>query len=276
MKRARYISLGAGTQSTAVFLMWLEGDIEADFAVFADTGWEPAEVYGHLWRLAEMGAAAGRTIYVVHDGNIRDRHLGGEALVSMPLFLNDGRPMYRPGAPAAHGKLFRSCTDRHKVRPINRFLKRHVAGGSWDDVEITRIMGISFDEIERMRPAGERWSRVEYPLVDRRMTRHDCIRFCRERGVDPPRSACIGCPLHSPSEWRRIRDEHPDEFADAVDFDRALRSPEFRATRAGSTLRSPVYLHRSGLPLDTPGLLDNEEDRGQGTLFGCDSGFCGT
>lgn len=268
-RRARYISLGAGTQSTAVYLMWLEGQIEADFAVFADTGWEPREVYAHLWRLAEIGAQADRTIYVVHDGNIRDRHLGGEALVSMPLFIGDSQH-------AAMGKLFRSCTDRHKIRPINRFLKQHVGGGTWNGVEVTRIMGISFDEIERMRPAAEKWSRVEYPLVDRRMTRHDCIRYCRERGIDPPRSACVGCPLHSPAEWRRLRDESPDEFADAVEFDRALRSPEFRATRAGSKLRSPVYLHRSGRPLDTPGLLDNEEDRGQGSLFGCDSGFCGT
>ena len=46
----RVISLGAGVQSTVMALMAEAGDIgpRPDCAVFADTGWEPKEVYEHL------------------------------------------------------------------------------------------------------------------------------------------------------------------------------------------------------------------------------------
>jgi hypothetical protein len=49
----RYISLGAGVQSSVMALMAARGEIGPmpDCAVFADTQWEPAGVYEHLgWR----------------------------------------------------------------------------------------------------------------------------------------------------------------------------------------------------------------------------------
>lgn len=44
------ISLGGGVQSSVMALMAAEGLIKPmpDFAIFADTGWEPAGVYRHL------------------------------------------------------------------------------------------------------------------------------------------------------------------------------------------------------------------------------------
>jgi len=50
----RSLSLGAGVQSTVLALMAERGEYglpKPDVAVFADTGWEPPEVYEHLdWR----------------------------------------------------------------------------------------------------------------------------------------------------------------------------------------------------------------------------------
>lgn len=53
----RILSLGAGVQSTTLLLMSRHGDIAPlDGAVFADTGWEPQEVYRHLaWLEQESG-----------------------------------------------------------------------------------------------------------------------------------------------------------------------------------------------------------------------------
>ena len=49
MKETRIISLGAGVQSTAVALLAVHGEIPpVEHAVFADTGWEPKEVYDHF------------------------------------------------------------------------------------------------------------------------------------------------------------------------------------------------------------------------------------
>ena len=45
----KIISLGAGVQSTTLALLAHHKEIEPpDYAVFADTGWEPEAVYKHL------------------------------------------------------------------------------------------------------------------------------------------------------------------------------------------------------------------------------------
>jgi 3'-phosphoadenosine 5'-phosphosulfate sulfotransferase (PAPS reductase)/FAD synthetase len=47
----RVISLGAGVQSTTLLLLAHRGELPGgpvDYAIFADTGWEPAGVYRHL------------------------------------------------------------------------------------------------------------------------------------------------------------------------------------------------------------------------------------
>jgi 3'-phosphoadenosine 5'-phosphosulfate sulfotransferase (PAPS reductase)/FAD synthetase len=55
------LSLGGGVQSTALVLMAAVGDLPRNFrrpsaAIFADTGWEPASVYGHLrWLVQTLG-----------------------------------------------------------------------------------------------------------------------------------------------------------------------------------------------------------------------------
>lgn len=47
--RLRVLSLGAGVQSSTLALMSARGDLpRLDYAVFADTGWEPARVYAWL------------------------------------------------------------------------------------------------------------------------------------------------------------------------------------------------------------------------------------
>lgn len=57
----RTLSLGAGVQSTTIYLLACEGVIPPfDAAIFADTGWEPRRVYEHLERLERYGAEARR------------------------------------------------------------------------------------------------------------------------------------------------------------------------------------------------------------------------
>ena len=53
---AHVISLGAGVQSTTLYLMASQGLITPTpvAAIFADTGWEPPAVYAHLSRLSAI------------------------------------------------------------------------------------------------------------------------------------------------------------------------------------------------------------------------------
>ena len=63
-----------------------------------------------------------------------------------------------------------------------------------------------------------------------------------------PRSACIGCPYKSDSEWKWLRDNDPAAFEEAKFIDIAMRDiPLVRQaiTRNGNY----AYLHRSRKPL---------------------------
>ena len=128
--------------------------------------------------------------------------------------------------------------------------------------------GISLDEIQRCKiEFVEPWRRNRYPLIEMRMTRGDCLMWMERAGYPrPPRSACIGCPFHSDHEWRDLRDNRPDEWADAVDFDARIRI-------AGG-MDKPTYLHRQCVPLDQADLT-TAEDAGQLTMLDECEGMCG-
>lgn len=127
------------------------------------------------------------------------------------------------------------------------------------------LVGISMDEAWRMKPSRVQYIRNSFPLIDRGMTRQDRLRRMEERQYPrPPKSSCIGCPFHSDEQWRALT---PEEFADAVQVDRAIRhQPGMRAQQ---------FMHRSLLPLDQVD-FSTAEERGQLNLFlnECE-GMCG-
>lgn len=265
----RVLSLGAGVQSTTLLYMMLRGQIAmADHVIFADTGWEPKAVYAHLAQLEMRMQHAGVPFHRVSVGNLRQDALDPtRRSPSMPLFMrsDDGKK----------GMVRRQCTAHYKIEPLlykQRDLVGLRAGQRSAQHLCTTVIGISFDEVQRMRDPARSWLRNEYPLVDRRMTRQDCIDWCTAFDYPiPPRSACIGCPFKSDDEWRRLRDYYPDEWADAVEFDYALRV----ATAQRNKLTSVPFLHSSCLPLDEADLRTMKE-KGQDSLFDQEcEGMCG-
>jgi len=273
------ISLGAGVQSSTMALMAAHGEIEPmpDLAIFADTGWEPRAVYEWL-RWLRSGNVLPFPVVTVSAGNIRGdqltgRRAGGRAggaqrIAVLPYFTK---------APdeVREGRVKRQCTAEYKIEPIELYLKREILGlrprqRAPKDVQIIQWRGISTDEASRMKPSRHRWMEVRYPLaMERRMSRADCLLWMARQGYPlPPRSACLGCPFHSNAEWRSIR-ENPDEWADVVAFDYAIRD----TTAMG--MERPTFLHRQCVPLNEAD-LSTPAERGQGTLFGeeCE-GMCG-
>jgi hypothetical protein len=59
----------------------------------------------------------------------------------------------------------------------------------------------------------------------------------------------ITCPFHGNAGWRWIRDNDPDGWAEAVEFDKAIRDGYPHATEQGQPLRGQYFLHRSCQPL---------------------------
>ncbi|MGH9151341.1 MAG: hypothetical protein ACRD03_02820 [Acidimicrobiales bacterium] len=262
----RVLSLGAGVQSTTVALMSALGELDRlDACIFADTGWEPREVYEHLaWLEAQM-ADADIPVHRVSNGDIRRDALDPDhRFASMPLFVRrpDGR----------RGMIRRQCTSEYKIKPIERRL-RELAGlkprQRCDDVLVEQWLGISWDEVRRMSDPSFPWIAKRYPLIDLRMTRRDCHRWLLDHGVNAPRSACVGCPFRRDHEWRHLRDTDPAGWADAVEFDRLIRSGHTARAGQQQQLLGEAYLHESLVPLDEVDLT-TPEDRGQLVLIELD------
>ena len=76
---------------------------------------------------------------------------------------------------------------------------------------------------------------------------------------EPPRSACYYCPFHSDSEWRRLRDDDPEEFEQAIRFDQEIRDAYKQNDKQ---MKMEIYLHNSCKPLSEID-FDSDEDKGQ-------------
>lgn len=140
---------------------------------------------------------------------------------------------------------------------------------------VIQWIGISLDEATRMKVSRDPWSRNEWPLVDARMTRHDCMIWMKKNGYpQAPRSACVYCPFHSDAEWRRLRDDEPESFAAAAAAERGLQRTHMEVETEGK-MTAIAYLHDSLVPLDKVD-FSTKEDHGQQTMFQNEcEGMCG-
>jgi hypothetical protein len=205
---------------------------------------------------------AGITLHRVSSGNIRDDALSPHhRYVPMPVYLqSEPSPTNKTG----HGIGRRQCTNEYKLVPIKRKVREllgapvtiddygrrkvgRVPNGRW----LYNWVGISADEVGRIKPSDVKYMRRVDPLVDLMptpWTRKACETYLSERWPYPvPRSACIGCPFHSDAEWVAMRDNAPDEFADAVAFDHAIRNGIHNEKQ---TWRGQLYIHPDRVPLD--------------------------
>ena len=240
------ISLGAGVQSSVMALMAAEGLIKPmpDYAVFADTGWEPQNVYEHLnWLETKLPFPVRR----VQKRNLRDDILAdinhtGHAFHSIPVYIRSTN--------GTTGVAKRQCTTDYKLEPIFAGLRdllglgyrQSIPRGMWVEMWI----GISLDEAIRMKPSRKPWIDHHWPLIDLRVTRADCKTWFEERYPERvlPRSACIGCPYRTNAEWAGMKMQDPLSWADAILVDKALRS-----AKSAERFDGEVYLHNSLTPL---------------------------
>lgn len=265
MREFHILSLGAGVQSTALYLMFMRGDITPplDAAIFADTQEEPQVVYRHLEWLQSL---KGPPIIVRTVGKLGDDLVQGRVrpndvkwsertrrFASIPAFTTaDGGQTV--------GITRRQCSKEYKTEVIDRTIRREILGLQPRqriprDTHVASYMGISLDEAGRAArirdvfKANNRKFVPKFPLIERFMTRANCIDWLIRYGVphETPRSACTFCPYHSDYEWDRIKREDPEGWKRAVQVDYALRSDGSVVNRA---MDQVMYLHRSCKPLE--------------------------
>jgi hypothetical protein len=257
------ISLGAGVQSTTMALMAAAGEIKPmpECAIFADTGWEPKAVYDHLERLI---AALPFPVHKVSQGNIRtsimqNKNTTGQRYAAVPWFTSSG------------GMGRRQCTYEYKIKPLERKQRELLGYKPRQRIPhgaITVWVGISWDEMQRMKDPQNKWQVNRWPLIEKEMRRHQCIDWLKANGWEAPKSSCLGCPFHNDVQWREIK-KNPEEWADVVEVDRALRE--------GGTIRGmrdKQFMHAKRIPIDQVD-LNSAEDCGQLSFLSECDGMCG-
>ena len=266
----RYISFGAGVQSTTLLLAADRGDVgpKPDCAIMSDTGWEPRKVYNHLEWLRDRVSIP---IYTTSAGNLRDAIMAnakhGTRTAAVPWFL------IGEGNSRKLGKGMRTCTADYKIVPVIKKAREllGIAPGARvpKGVIVEQWIGISTDEMERMKSSPKPWIVNRFPLIEAGISRQKCIEWMAERQFSAPKSSCVGCPFHANSEWRDLRDNSPEEWADAVAVDHALRD------NTKSRIRALQFMHKSRVPLDQANIDDDDDRQG---VFGfkneCE-GMCG-
>jgi hypothetical protein len=196
-------SLGMGVQSVAMVYMIRDGVIpKPDLAVFADTGIERPETMELVKEvvaplLEELGIEF-RTV-TSHLGRLDDYYRDHSAL---PLIGT------------------RHCTVKFKVRPIRRLIREYVGPGGGKPLA-EAWLGITTDEDHRESKSDVLWCVNRFPLLERGISRQDCLDLLELNGVKVVKSGCTMCPYQSGVEWLKMRTEHPDHWARALAMEEA-------------------------------------------------------
>ena len=188
---------------------------------------------------------AGVTVHRVRKSDYATVDLYRNDDILIPAFTTQG---------AETGKLPTYCSNEWKQRVMRRWATDQ--GVAEADI----WLGFSTDEMRRVTQPTGKWQH-KYPLIDKRMTRWDCMAIVERMGwPEPPRSSCWMCPNKTGSEWKWQKENAPEDFAKAVEFERQIQS-----------IDPDLWLTQQAIPLDKIDMSDDQLD-----LFGGCSGGCFT
>lgn len=231
-----FLSLGGGEQSTALFLKSLHDDIDVsyDAAIFADTGFERDVTYENIERLREYASSFGVPVHTVKHGDLDKDVLDKVSGAWIPVHVDvNGKS----------GMLKRQCTWHYKIRPIQKWIRANTDASFKSPVAMH--IGISIDEVQRMKPSRVKYLVNTFPLVTARLSRYDCHTYLKKHNWEVRKSACVGCPYRDDAGWRDLSES---ELASAIAFEEQLQEQGIHREKEGYNESVP-YLHRALVPL---------------------------
>jgi len=247
--RTQIWSCGGGVQSTAIAALICLGELKPDLAVISDTEREGSATWAYLDNY--IIPSLQKVNIILHRIKKSDYAtvdlFGGKEKQDLLIpvhFVTDGKP----------GKLPIFCSNEWKTRVIHRWASDQ--GVKKADIWI----GFTIDELKRVKTPIGKWQH-KFPLIEKRMTRGDCIALADRMGwPEPPRSSCWMCPNRTHTDWRWLKENSPADFIKAIEFEKEIRKhdPDFYLTDKMTT-------------------LDNADLSKEDDLFDtgkCDSGMC--
>lgn len=233
------LNLGWGVQSfTMAVMVALDELPKPDIIIHSDTRHEKQGTYQFTeWAIPWL-AAHGLTVTTVTTKQDEEKKRNDP-----PWFTGDG------------GMLSRQCTHRWKIQPIDR----HIRGIApiWE-----KWIGISTDEWQRVRKPTAKWYTFRYPLLEKRMSRLNCVSYLSSHGLPvPPKSSCTFCPYHDKKSWAAVK-ESPADWESAKAMDKSVREI------------SPfgAFIHPSRIPIESAVRIPSDEGLYQPELCDAEGG----
>lgn len=250
MERLKLWSSGGGVQSTAIAALIVQGKLKPDLSVIVDTEREMSGVWTYLEQYVQPALRqVGVELHRVAKSRYATVDLYRNEDILIPAWTDESGKI---------GKLPTYCSNEWKKRVVRRWAT-DVAG---KQAKFNTWIGFSMDETRRLYQEPGRWEPT-FPLIDLRMTRDDCLRVVEEVGWPaPPKSSCWMCPNRDHAAWVRMKHESPQDWKNAVEFEREIRLKD-----------DALYLHKDGVPLDQVKMTGKRDDPFTGR---CDSGYCYT
>ena len=231
----------------------------ADHAIFSDPGAELPDTYQlwdylNEWRKLNNGIPLIKKKKSLYNDIIKGQNSTGQRWASIPAFGESG------------GMIRRQCTREYKIEVVVKIIRELHGLKKYQRMKPTEVwLGISLDEIQRMKESQLSKITYHYPLINKRITRSDCKKFLEERSFhNVKKSSCVFCPYHNNVQWREIKEDYPEEWKKVIKIDNAIRNSSKRGDK------DQLFLHRSLKPIEEAYLQEDQED-----LFMCEAGFCG-
>ena len=214
------VRLSGGKDSTAMLLMMLERGMPIDAVLYADTGMEFPEMYDHLSkvdallyqergiRITVLRHPRGFEYLMFEEPKTRASALARRKKMGVPPYGNDW-----PGIRV------RWCTGQLKTHLITKEV-------NWlkGEYHALHYVGIAADEAKRCK-------NEQYPLVEWGVTEAQALEYCYARGFDfgglyriYHRASCWCCPFQRIGELRKLRQFHPQLWAQLLTMDQRARA----------------------------------------------------
>ena len=253
----KVLALGMGMQSTALYLMSSMGLVDrCDIAVFSDPMSEHYKTYELLeWILEWQKDNDGVPIEVVKKDLYKDivtpmsrSEKGFNRYASIPAHIRN--------EDGSKGISIRSCTVDYKIAPVTKVARKFMGLKKGQRLRPFELwLGITTEEIQRMKLNQNKKIFNRYPLIELEMSRSDCMAFMEDNKFPiPVKSACVFCPYHSDKFWLELKKENGDAWKKSVALDYKMRE------REDISLKGIPYLHKSLKPLDEVYLQENQID----------------
>ena len=180
MKQLKIVAYGGGVNSTAMLIGLTKREIIVDYIVFSDTGGEKPETYDYIEYFSKWLVKNGQPEIKI----VRTLNENGDIMTLEADLLKRGAL-----PPIAYG--WKTCSDRWKTRPFNKFVNSVIKKGE------KPIKYIGFDFLEGRRVKEDITGKFEnqFPLVEWQWDRKKCLESILNEGLcAPPKSSCFFCP----------------------------------------------------------------------------------